>query len=60
MIKVTWGLFSLQFYTVVHQGRKSGQELKQGRNMETGIDAEAMDGDYLLDCSPWLAQPASL
>jgi hypothetical protein len=27
---------------------------------ETGADAEAMEGYYLLACFPWLAQPALL
>jgi len=35
---------------------KSGQELKQGRNLEEGDDAEAMEGFRF----PWLAQPAFL
>jgi hypothetical protein len=30
------------------------QELKQGRNMEAGADAEAITGCCLLACSPWL------
>ena len=32
----------------------------QGRHLEAGADAEAMEGCCLLACSPWLAQPASL
>ena len=35
-----------------------GQELKQGRNLEAGADAEAMEGCCLLACFPWLAQLA--
>lgn len=31
--------------------RKSGQELKQDRNLEAGADAEAMEGGCLLVCS---------
>jgi len=38
------GLFSLYFHTAVHHRRKSRQELKQGRAMEAGADAEAMEG----------------
>jgi hypothetical protein len=51
------GLFSLQFHTAVHHQRK---ELTQGRNLEAGADAEAMEVCYLLDCFPWLAQLAFL
>jgi hypothetical protein len=36
------------------------QELKQGRNLETGADAEAMEECFLLACLSWLAQPAFL
>jgi hypothetical protein len=39
--------FILLFY---HQ-RKSGQELKQGRNTKAGSDAEAMEECCLLACS---------
>ena len=35
------GLFSLYLHIAVHYQRKSGQELKQGRNLEPGEDAEA-------------------
>ena len=48
-------LIGLYFITA-HYLRKSGQELKQGRNLEAGADAEAMEGSCLLACSPWLAQ----
>ena len=37
-----------------HHRRKSGQEIIQDRNLEAGADAEAMEGCYLLACSPWL------
>ena len=43
----------------VHHHKKSGQEPTQGRDLE-GTDAEAMEGNCLLACSPWLAQPAFL
>jgi hypothetical protein len=43
-----------------HHQRKSGQKLTQGRNLEAGADAEAMKVCCLLDCFPWLAQPAFL
>ena len=39
---------------------KSGQELKQGRNLEAGADAEAMEGCRLLACSSWFARLAFL
>jgi hypothetical protein len=58
MTKASWqgkGLFDLCLVITVHHQRKSGQELKQGRNLETGADAEAMRG------APYrLAQPAFL
>jgi hypothetical protein len=44
--KASWrgkGLGSNFHITVDHQ-RKPGQELKQGRNLEAGADAEAMEG----------------
>ena len=44
--------------TIVHHSRKPGQKVKQERSLETGADAEAMEG--LLPCSPWLDQPAFL
>jgi hypothetical protein len=53
MTKATWegkGLFSLHFHNSVQYGRKSGQELKQGRNLEAGADAEAMKEYCLLAC----------
>jgi hypothetical protein len=59
----SWGgkdLFSLHFHIAVHHQRKSGLELTQGRNLETGTDAEPMERFYLLACFPWLAQPAFL
>ena len=40
--------------------RESGQEFKQGWNLEAGADAEAVEICCLLNCSPWLAQPAFL
>ena len=36
------GLFGLYFLITVHHQRKSGQELKQGKNLEAGVDVEAM------------------
>jgi hypothetical protein len=43
-IKAGWGktgLFSLHFHIAVHHQRKSGQELKCGRNREAGDATEA-------------------
>ena len=56
------GLCGLCFQTTVHHWRKPGQELKQGRNLEAGVDdAKPMgDGGPLAACFPWLAQPAFL
>jgi hypothetical protein len=57
--KASWGerdLFGLHFYSIINYGRKSRQELKQGRNPEAGAESEAMEGCCLLVCSPWLAQ----
>jgi len=39
---------------------KSGQELKRGRNLEAGADAEALEEWCLLAISMWLTQPAFL
>ena len=38
---------------------KTGQEL-QGRNLEAGTEAEAMEEHCLLVCSPWLTPSAFL
>jgi hypothetical protein len=54
------GLFGLHFQITVHHLRKSGQELKQGRNLKIGAEAEAIDKYYLLVCSSWLAHPVFL
>jgi hypothetical protein len=40
--KLVWK--GLPFHIAVHHQRKSGQELTQGRNLEAGADAEAMEG----------------
>jgi hypothetical protein len=40
------------FHIAVHHQRKSGQELTQGRNLEAGADAEAMERCCLLACFP--------
>jgi hypothetical protein len=53
-------VYSASASTLVQHQRKSGQGLTQGRNLEAGADAEAMEGCYLLACFPWLAQLAFL
>ena len=53
-------LFDLLFRITVYHGRKSGQELKQDRNLETGADKQVMQGCYILACSPWFSQPVFL
>ena len=61
--EASWGgrsLFSLHFHIAVYHQRKLGQEPTEGRNLEAGADAEAMEGCCLLDCFPWLAQPDCL
>jgi hypothetical protein len=61
--KASWrgkGLFRFYFHVAAHHQRKSGQELTQGRKLEAGADAEAMDGCCLLACFLWLAQSAIL
>jgi hypothetical protein len=37
------GLFGFHFHIIVHLQRKSGQELKQGRNLEVGAGAETKE-----------------
>jgi hypothetical protein len=37
--------------------QQSISEGSQDRNLESGAEAEAMEGCYLLACSPWLPQP---
>ena len=51
--------FNLQFQLTVHHRGKSGQELKQDRNLKTETAAEAIES-FLLACSLWLVQPALL
>jgi hypothetical protein len=45
----------LYFQIIIHHKRKSGEELTQGRNLEAGADAEAMEGCCLLAC--FLTEP---
>jgi hypothetical protein len=49
------GLFGFHFHTAIHHGRKSGQELKQGRKLEAGANANAMESSVY-----WLLWPAFL
>ena len=47
MTKATWGgkgSFGWCFHTTVPHPKKSRQTLKQCRNLETGADAEAVEG----------------
>lgn len=44
-------LFGLSIGTTLHHRGKSRQELKQGRKMERGTEAEAVEGCYFLACS---------
>jgi hypothetical protein len=41
-------LFDLYFQITVHYCRKSGRELKQGKNPEAEADVEAIEGCCLL------------
>jgi hypothetical protein len=55
------GVFGSNYNITVHHQRKSGQEFKQGSNLEVGADdAEAMERCQFLLCSSWLAHPAFL
>ena len=46
------------FHITVHHGQKSGQELKQGRNLEARADTDTMEECCLSDCSPhFLMEP---
>ena len=45
--KAIWGgkgLFGLYFHIAVHHWMNSGQELKQGKNLEADADAEVIEG----------------
>ena len=61
--KPSWGgkdLFVSCFQIIVHHWRMSAQELTQGWNLETGADAESIEGCCLQACSPWLVRPVFL
>ena len=47
-------------YNFFFYKKKSGQEFKQGWNLEVGAHAEAMEKYCLLPCFSWLAQPVIL
>jgi hypothetical protein len=49
--------FSFYFHILIHHWKKSGQELKQDRNLEAGTYAEVMEGFCLLAYSTWLSHP---
>ena len=48
------------YLIIVHQLKKSGQEFKQGKKLEAGGDAEAMEEYCLLVCSLRLTLPTFL
>jgi hypothetical protein len=54
------GLFHSQFHKTVHHQRKSGQELKQGKNLEAGADAEAMEGCFMACLACFLIEPRTI
>ena len=57
MTKATWGgkdLFGLCFHVMVLHQRKSGQELKQGRNPEAQAD-RYNGGMQIIGFAYWLA-----
>ena len=63
MMKATWGgkgLFHSLFHTIIEHWKQLDQELKLGRNLEAGADAEAMEGCCLFNCLSGLLQPAFL
>ena len=47
-------------YSLLSIIRKEVRAEAQGRNLEAGADAEAMEGCCLLACFPWFAQLAFL
>lgn len=47
--------FSIQSQSTAHYLEESGQEFQQGKNLEAGTEAEAMEKYSLLACPPWLA-----
>ena len=59
---MTWEKGGLIWLWLTHlhhcSSLKSGQELKQGRNLEAGADAEAMGGGGLLSCLLFIASSA--
>ena len=56
MTTASWGgkgLFGFLFHIIVHCWRESGQELKQGRNLEAGVEAGA-DTETMEGAAYWL------
>ena len=60
MTKAAWGgesFFGSHFWQHCSSLRESGQELKQGRNLEVGTDTEVKEECGSLPCFSRLAQP---
>ena len=49
--------FALHFHIIVHHRRKSGQELRQGRNLKAEGDAETLEECCLLSTEPRTISP---
>ena len=63
MTKASWGGKGLGLcsHTIVRLWKKPGQELKEGRKLEAGVDAEAMEECPFLGCSVcFLVDPRTL
>ena len=58
--KASWFSAYTSTLLLITKGSQDKTELKQGRDLEAGADAVAMEGCCLLACSAWLAQPAFL
>jgi hypothetical protein len=48
------GSFGIHFHSTVHHRRKSGQKLKQARNLEVETDIEALEESCLMPSFTWL------
>lgn len=53
-------VYITQFQITAYHQMPLWQEHIQGRNLEAGTNGKAIEGCYLLTCSPWLDQPAFL
>ena len=62
MTKASWKRKGYFVYTSSCYSPLSNYDIvgTQGGNLKAGTNAEAMEKGYLLTCSSWLAQPASL